>query len=54
MTTSELKTKYTAAELSSYPGDDELRFAAFAPRRKLPRSFKDLTPVAAILAATLK
>jgi hypothetical protein len=31
VTTCELKTKYTAAELSSYPGDDALRFAAFAP-----------------------
>jgi hypothetical protein len=31
VTIAELKTKYTAGELSSYPGDDALRFAAFAP-----------------------
>lgn len=31
MTIAELKTKYTEAELCSYPGDDALRFAAFAP-----------------------
>ena len=31
MTIAELKNKYTEAEISSIPGDDALRFAAFAP-----------------------
>ena len=31
MTIAELKIKYTESEISSIPGDDALRFAAFAP-----------------------